>query len=136
MKFTRTRVAGVKPMPLTVTLNALVTFPAINGFGTPVTLVNVGGAVPTVNGSEAESAKSPEGPRFLTRICTVPVVTSKDAGTVAFNRVWLLTLVGTCDSEKTKTVPVVNLLMFPVKMFPVNVVGAMKLLPSTDTGRF
>ena len=41
---TRTRVAGVKPEPLTVTVNGPDTWPAINGFGTPVTLVSVGGS--------------------------------------------------------------------------------------------
>src|SRR5438270_1989880 len=118
MKLTRTRVAGVKPEPLTVTVNGPATWPAINGLGTPVTLVNVGAAVPIVNGTDPESAKSPDGPRFLTLTCTVPVVTSRDEFTLAVSSVGLLTEVGTWESAKTKTLPVVNLLMFPVKIFP------------------
>ena len=48
----------------------------------------------------------------------------------------LLTAVGTCESRKTRVVPVVNLLMFPMKIFPVNVVGSIKLLPCTVIWRF
>src|SRR5215831_18159387 len=125
MKFTRTVVAGVKPDPFTVTWNGLVTLPAIKGFGTPTTLVNVGAPVPRMNEKGAESTKSPDGPRFLTTTCTVPVVTSNEFGTVAFRSVGLLTVVATREPSNTKTVPVVNLLMFFVKMFPVNAVGSI-----------
>ena len=66
-KLTRTWVAGVKPEPLTTTVNGLVTVPPMIGLGWPVTLVSVGGDVPTRNVNGAESMKSPEGPRLRTR---------------------------------------------------------------------
>ena len=49
----------------------------------------------------------------------------------AVRRVGLTTVVGTCDAANSTTLPVVNLLMFPVKMFPVKVVGGVKLVPWT-----
>ena len=67
---------------------------------------------------------------------TAPVVTSKLELMPAVRSVGLLTVVGTCESRKTKTVPVVNLLMFPMKIFPANVIGSMKLLPCTVIWRF
>src|SRR5262245_43447902 len=130
-KLTRTCVAGVKPAPLTTTVNGLVMLPAIIGDGWPVTLVSVGPEVPTIKLTGAESMKSPDGPRLRTFNCTVPVVTKSDGSTVAVNKVGFVTVVRTCEAANSTTLPVVNLLMFPVKMFPVNVVGAVKLLPCT-----
>src|SRR2546427_10348145 len=49
----------------------------------------------------------------------------------AVRRVGLTTVVGTCDAANSTTLPVVNWLMFPVKMFPVKVVGGVKLVPWT-----
>ena len=93
-KFTLTRVAGVNPEPFTVRLKDAGTWPAINGVGTPVTLFKSGGPVPIKNVSGEESTKSPDGPRFLTRTSTLPVVTSNDGLTLAVRNVGLLTVVG------------------------------------------
>ena len=41
---------------------------------------------------------------------------------------------GTWEAANNTTLPVVNLLIFPVKIFPVNVVGGVKLLPCTVIG--
>ena len=121
----------MKPPPLTMIVNGIVILPAMIGDGWPVTLVNVGPDVPTIKLTDAESMKSPDGPRLRTRTCTVPVVTRSDGSMVAVKRVGFVTVVGTCDAANRTTLPVVNLLMFPVKIFPVKVVGAVKLLPCT-----
>ena len=47
----------------------------------------------------------------------------------AVRRVGFITVVGTCEAPNTTTLPVVNWLTFPVKTFPVKVVGGVKLLP-------
>jgi len=99
------------------------------GEGWPVTLVNVGGEVPTIKVNDEESMKSPDGPRLRTRTCTGPVVTSKEGSMDAVKTVGLMTDVETWEAPNRTTLPVVNLLTFPVKMFPVNVVGGVKLLP-------
>src|SRR5215470_5535795 len=102
------------------------------GVGWPVTVVSVGAAEPTRNETGAESMKSPEGPRLRIVTCTVPVVTRRDGGTDACKNVGFVTLVGTCEAANTRTLPVVNLLMFPVKMLPLKVVGGVKLVPWTE----
>src|SRR5215510_16360756 len=114
-------------------VNGEVAPPAMMGEGCPVTLVRVGGDVPTRNDTDAESMKSPDGPRLRTRTCTVPVVTRSEGSTEAVNSVGLSTSVGIWDAANITTLPVVNLLMFPVKILPVKLVGGVKLAPCTVT---
>src|SRR5262249_7019470 len=107
------------------------TWPRISGVGWPVTLVSDGAALPTRKETGAESTKSPEGPRLRMVTGTVPVVTNKDGGTEACKNVGFVTVVGVCEAEKTSQLPVVNLLMLPVKILPLKVMGSVKFVPCT-----
>src|SRR5215510_12446686 len=113
--------------------NGLVTPPATIGLGWPVTVVSAGAVVPMMKDTAEESIKSPDGPRLRTRTCTVPVVTRSEGSTEAVNSVGLSTSVGIWDAANITTLPVVNLLMFPVKILPVKLVGGVKLAPCTVT---